>query len=220
MNLRNLLFIGIFLIAAVFASQINFSAVVGAEGQNFTVFQFFAPTAGAFLGLFGIIIVLLSQLVNVLVASKAIGILDVLRFFPILFAVYYFSRKKHIAITIAVPILCMALFWLNPVGRAAWPFALFWLIPIIAHLFSRSLLWKSFGATFTAHAVGSTLWLYTVPMAPATWIGLMPQVLFERSLFAFGIAGSYWLLNLFLNVVTANWKVPILQLEKLPWRLR
>jgi len=211
------MFVGIFLVVAVIASQVNFSAVVGAEGQHFTLFQFFAPTAGAFLGGIGIIVVFFSQLINYFVAGKAFTLISVIRLLPMLFAVYYFSRKRRWQVSAAIPILCMGLFWLNPVGRSAWPFALFWTIPMLALLFKRSLLWKSFGATFTAHAVGSTIWLYTIPMPAAAWIALMPQVMYERSLFAIGIAGSYWGLNVLLNMVTTRWKIPVLQLDKVGW---
>ncbi|MFH1408365.1 MAG: hypothetical protein ABIH34_00495 [Nanoarchaeota archaeon] len=215
MNKKNLTFIALFLVFGVFTSQINFAAILGAEGQHFTLFQFFAPIAGAFLGFIGIGLVLLTELINHTVMGKEFILLNIIRLFPLLFATYYFSKVRKAWFGVAVPVAAMILFWLHPTGQAAWPYALLWLVPIVA-VFFPSVLARSFGATFTAHAVGSVTWLYTVPMEAGVWIGLIPTVLYERTLFALGIAGSYWIMNVMLHYVNERWDVPILQLGKLP----
>ena len=48
------------------------------------------------------------------------------------------------------------------------------------------------GSTFTAHAVGSVIWLYAglVPN-PETWLALIPVVVLERILFASGMFVGY-----------------------------
>ena len=52
---KKLIFFSIFMVLSFFAQRVNFSALVGAENQFFTLFQFFAPVAGIFLGpVFGI----------------------------------------------------------------------------------------------------------------------------------------------------------------------
>ena len=59
----------------------------------------------------------------------------------------------------------MILFIAHPVGAAAAPYAFYWFIPIfIAMMRNRTLWHDALASTFTAHAVGSVIWLYTVPM--------------------------------------------------------
>jgi hypothetical protein len=60
-----------------------------------------------------------------------------------------------------------------------------------AKFLPENLVVRSFGAAFSAHAVGSILFLYTIPTAPALWMMLIPIVAIERSLFALGISASY-----------------------------
>ncbi|MFH1133190.1 MAG: hypothetical protein V1735_01735 [Nanoarchaeota archaeon] len=214
MRIRNGLFIILFILVAMLAMQINLSPVIGKEGQYFTAFQLFGPIAGAFLGLWGILTVFGAQLLDFLVLGKAFTLINVLRLLPMLFAVYFFWRKKSAVVMAIVPLAAMILFWAHPTGSQAWLYPLLWTIPVLALFFKNSLLWRSFGATFTAHAVGSVIWLYTVPMDAGQWVALIPQVLLERSIFALGIAGSYLVANALLDRLTANWKVPILQTEK------
>ena len=189
------LFVLLFAAIALAAQQINFSALVGAQNQFFTVFQLFGPIAGAFLGpIVGVGAVLISELGNAVVFGKAWGVLDVLRLTPMLFAAYYFGthgKKAFRNLSVAVPIIAMALFMLHPVGRQAWFFSLYWTIPIIAKFFPNNLLMKSFGATFTAHAVGGAIWVWTVPMTAQQWVALIPVVAYERTVFALGIAVSF-----------------------------
>lgn len=81
---------------------------------------------------------------------------------------------------LVVPAAALLFFLLHPAtGIGAW-YSIFWLIPIGLHYCSDSLLKTAFQATFVAHAVGSCLWLLVIPMQPAAWILLMPQVCVER----------------------------------------
>ncbi|HJO02106.1 MAG TPA: hypothetical protein QF458_04255, partial [Candidatus Woesearchaeota archaeon] len=77
---------------------------------------------------------------------------------------------------------------------------------------------RSLGATFTAHAVGGALWIWTVPMTPEMYVMLLPITAFERLLFAAGIGISYVAFNALLDkvLVKFNIKVPsdILRIEK------
>ena len=67
-------------------------------------------------------------------------------------------------------------------------YAALWIIPVLAAFFHRDNLWiTALGNTFTAHAVGSVIWLYTIPMSAVAWYALIPQVLVERILFASGM---------------------------------
>jgi hypothetical protein len=87
-----------------------------------------------------------------------------------------------------LPLLCMALFVSHPVGAAAAPYAFYWFIPMIIAMMRTENIWlHSLASTFTAHAVGSVIWLYTMPMTPAAWLALIPLVACERILYASGI---------------------------------
>src|SRR3989338_4002607 len=152
---KRLVFIAIFTVLVFIGNNINFSALVGADNQFFTLFQFFGPVAGAFLGpVFGAISVLFAELIDFFVVGKEASWLNLLRFTPMLFAAYYFGSKKK-NLSVIVPLIAIAAFILHPVGRQVWFFTLFWTIPIIARIlpkkYSMSVPLKSFGATFTAH---------------------------------------------------------------------
>ncbi len=111
-----------------------------------------------------------------------------------------------------VPILCMILFNLHPVGSAAGAYCLYWLIPVIIYctMSKDNILGKAVGSTFVAHAVGSVIWLYTMPMTSEQWLALIPQVALERSIFACGMImvyyGSQYLLKAFekINLTISN----------------
>lgn len=220
---KKLIFLAVFIAIALIAQRINFSSVVGVKQQYFTLFQFFGPIAGAFLGsVFGIIAVLSAQLIDFVWTGKEIVWINIFRLTPMLFAAYYFTKKGNKSVSVAIPIICMAAFMIHPVGTHAWFFSLYWTIPVIVKLlpkkYANNLFLRSLGATFTAHAVGSTVFLYSIPMPSEAWIGLIPIVAVERLLFAAGIAGSYVAMNTLLDKLTEKfkWNIPaeVLEVDK------
>jgi hypothetical protein len=199
---KKILFVLLFALLTFIGYQINFSAIIGAEAQYFTFFQFFGPMAGAFLGpVVGVISVFAAEIGNYLLLGKAFDMIGMLRLLPMLFAAVYFASNKDklSKLSAIVPLVCMGLFWAHPIGQQAWYYALYWLIPIAGKFMSKRLFLKSLGSTFTAHAVGSTLFLYTVPMPAEAWIALIPVVAVERILFALGISVSFVGLNTVLS---------------------
>jgi hypothetical protein len=62
------------------------------------------------------------------------------------------------------------------------------------------------GSTFIAHAVGSTIWIYTVPMTAQMWLGLMPLVAIERLCFATGMVVSYHAVHAATNAASQLYK--------------
>lgn len=215
---KRILFIAIFALLVFFGNKINFSPIIGANNQYFTLFQFFGPVAGSFLGpIFGAVAVLVSQAADYIISGKVFTLINLLRLTPMLFAAWYFGAKKK-QWTVVVPVIAIVLFCVHPVGRHAWLYSMFWLIPIvIAFLPNRNLFLRSLGATFTAHAVGSIAFIYSVPMTAAQWMGLIPVAAMERLLFAGGISVSYLIFNLVLDKAfdMFNVKVPEIQLNKL-----
>jgi len=200
---QRILFLFIFLVLVLIGKNINFSALVGAENQFLTMFQFFGPIAGGFLGsVFGAIAVLGAQIIDFILVGKEISLINLIRLTPMIFAAYYFgTKKKHISVII--PLLAITAFVMHPVGRTVWFFALFWTIPVIIKLIpgniGNNVLLKSLGSTFTAHSVGGAAWIWSIQMPAEAWIALIPIVAFERSLFACGIAGSYLVMNTVLD---------------------
>jgi len=203
-SLRGIVFLALFSVLAFIGLQVSVFSIQGASGKAFTLFEFIGPMAGGFLGMAGVAAVGIAKLVNLTSSGSQSGIIELIKLSPMMFAAYYFSKNSSRGFAdklgIIVPALAMAAFWLHPVGAQAWYYALYWTIPIIAKFLPDRLFIRSLGSTFTAHAVGSVLFLYTIPTAPILWIGLIPVVAMERAIFALGISCSY---VLFTNVLCA-----------------
>jgi hypothetical protein len=203
---RKIIFLALFSALVLTGYQVNVFYVLGAENQSFTLFQFLGPLAGSFLGPFvGSASVLIAELANFLLAGKEANIINLFRLAPMLFAAYYFGTESKKSLGAWVSVACMFLFWMHPIGSQVWFYPLYWLIPPLAkYVFPRNLFTKSLGATFTAHAVGSILFLYTIPTMPELWIMLIPIVAIERLIFALGISGSYITVNTVLSRIPSD----------------
>ena len=206
---RKIVFFTLFIALTLIAMEINFSPLLGVDEQSFTLFQFFGPVAGAFLGIFGVFAVLVAEMINFALAGKEVTLINLLRLTPMMFAAYYFSRnmKKGLndKLSIIIPVLAMIAFWSTPAGAQAWYYALFWLIPIAVKFLPEMLFLRSLGATFTAHAVGASLFALAVPtMTAEIWTALLLITAVERLLFAAGITVSY---ILFTNILNAADKI-------------
>jgi hypothetical protein len=202
--IRGIVFLVIFAALAFIALQMPVFALAGVTGKSFTLFEFFGPVAGAFIGLHGVIAVGLAKLSNAIATGSPFGVWDIAKMTPMMFAAYYFYRNGARGfgdkLGLIVPVAAMAAFWLHPVGQQAWVYALYWLIPVAMKFLPERLVLRSLGSTFTAHAVGSVLFLYTIPTAPALWLALIPVVALERGAFALGISASH---IVFTNVMNA-----------------
>lgn len=200
MNTKKVLFLIIFTILGLLAFQVSISHIIGSS-QSFTLFELLGPTGGMFLGpILGAISVFFVRALNVLFFHQQLDLLTVIRFLPMMLAAVYFGFKSK-KTAIIFPI-CIALFLLNPIGRQAWMYSAIWLIPFVATFFKKRLILNSLGATFTAHAVGSVIFLYSFGLTPAVWIGLIPVVFIERGVFTLGIWTSCFTLNTVLDFIT------------------
>jgi hypothetical protein len=191
----------IFTLLGFAALQIPLTHIVGSQAK-FTLFDSLAPTAGAFLGsLPGVIAVFAMQFFNLAIHGfKIFDAGTIIKLFPMIFAALYFSKRSKI--NFIIPLLAIIAFNLNPIGHTVWYYSLYWIIPIVCYFFQeRFLLARSLGATFTAHAVGSTLWIYFFHLPKEAWIALIPVVAIERLSFMVGIAASYLILNNVLNFI-------------------
>jgi hypothetical protein len=166
---------------------IKFSYVVGSLQCYFSAVSITGPLAMVFGGPLGEALFLI---LNYLFSTKSVMLLASSGV-PNIFAGLYWTTKSE-KLRIILPILCMVLFWANPIGTAAWPYAMFWLIPaIIGMMKTKNIFLTALGSTFMAHAVGSVIWLYVMPMSAGQWLALMPIVPIERVCFASAMVCVY-----------------------------
>lgn len=198
LNKRAAFFVLFTLLGYIFL-QVPFNKLAGSN-VSFTLFDFFAPIAGAFLGpIYGVVSVFGVLVANNLIKDVTWSTGTIIRLFPTLFAVLYFATvtKKSIKPWIlAVPVAAILVFLAHPNGRQVPYYPLmFWLIPLITYRFRSNLWMKSLGATFTAHSVGGAAWIWAFNLPASVWQGLIPVVISERLLFATGIAVSFMVMK-------------------------
>lgn len=208
---KKLLFLTLFTLVGFGSLQIPFNKLAGSN-VSFTLFDFFAPIAGAFLGpWYGIGSVFAVEVVNNLIKQTPWNTGAIIRLFPILFATFYFAiiqKKGSGKYILAVPVLAILVFLAHPYGRQVPYYTLFWVIPFIAYRFRNNLYMKSLGATFTAHSVGGAAWIWAFNLKAAVWQGLIPVVISERLLFAAGIAVSYIVVKYTLSYLASRKILP------------
>lgn len=213
---RHIAFVLLFSALGLLAFQFNFSEILGAEpSKKFTFFQFIGPIAGGILGpVAGIATILLVSVSDFILTGEALSLTVVVSFFTMSFAAIYFGTKGRLSSAIALG--CMGLFLIHPIGSQAWFYPLFWLIPIVASYYKQNIVARSLGTTFTAHAVGSVAYLYAFQIPVETWSFLMFSglVVYERLLFAAGIAISYYAVNTALGAFSHKMDFSFLNIEK------
>lgn len=194
---NKLISISLFITLGFFALQIPLTQIYGTAGK-FSLFDSFAPIAGAFLGSIpGIFAVLGMRIVDYAIHGTEIDKGMIIRLFPVVFgAIYFVNKKKFEKLNIIIPVISIIAFNLHPVGRSVWFFSLYWLIPIAMHFFKdKSLFARSLGATFAQHSVGGALWIWFLNMPAELWIALIPIVAIERFAIAVGMSGSFLAFN-------------------------
>lgn len=191
---KAVIFVIIFAALGLLLMQFPLTQLAGSS-VKFTLFDFFGPVAAGFIGTIpGLVAVAAMQLGNFLLhGAIVVDAGTIIRFFPMLFAAWYFGKKGRAVLI--VPVLAIIAFNLHPIGRSVWYFSLFWLIPLLAHRFYKFLPARALGATFTAHAVGGAAWIWTFNLPASVWNSLIPVVAMERAMFAFGICATYLVLN-------------------------
>lgn len=172
------------------------SFMIGSYAVFFSAANCFVPLTGAFCGMAGSTMLFgMAMLARMALYGGLLPLSYLAHSVPGMVAGYYFASRSA-WIRLLVPVLCIALFLLHPVGGVAWAYASYWLIPIgLYFLHSNHLFLTALGSTFTAHAVGSVIWLYTVPMDAGAWQALIPIVLIERLLFASGMVVMHKLIS-------------------------
>jgi len=151
----------------------------GLHGIYFSGFALFGPLVGFYAGLMpAFFIVMLRCFIKILFFGAPVSLLS--WHIPTLCASAYLLFNTWF-IRIGIPLLCMFLFCIHLVGGKVWFYSLYWLIPITLYAIkNQSMFFQFLGSTFTAHAVGSVMWLYCLPMHAETFVALMPIVPLER----------------------------------------
>lgn len=208
---KKIFFLALFTLIGFLSLQVPFNKLAGSN-VSFTLFDFFAPIAGAFLGpIYGIISVFSVMVANNLIKDVPWTTGTIIRLFPILFAVYYFAtitKESQNRWILAIPMLAIFIFLAHPNGRQVPYYTLFWLIPFISYKFRNNLYMRSLGATFTAHAIGGAAWIWAFNLPAQVWNNLIPVVISERLLFAAGIAISFVLTKKVLSYLASRHILP------------
>ncbi len=202
-----------FVAAAQLAKFIKISMVIGSYTAFFSLNNCLLPLSGAFLGMSGAAFITLGKMLLGIVLFGGLFPLSHLAFYiPGFFAASYWASPS-ILMRVIVPIACMLLFIVHPVGGHVWVYAMYWWIPVILYFMKKNnLLSTALGSTFVAHAVGSVIWIYTVPMAASAWRALLPMVIIERLLFALGAVVLYKSLHLLYATIAVPGMVRIRRL--------
>lgn len=196
------------------ALQIPISIIKGSR-VPFTLFDLFAPIAGAFLGVpLAILSVIGMQAANLgfhgfsgVNAASPLTLVATLRFLPMIVGVWFFAKKE--GKLLVIPALSIIVFNLHPIGRTVWFYSLFWTIPFILWpLRDRFLLARALSSTFAAHSVGGAVWIWAFNLPANVWISLIPVVIMERSIFALGISAFYILMNNVLGYLSSRKLIP------------
>ncbi len=177
------------------------SVIIGSQTGhllNFSLRHAITPLLGIWGGACSVCILFLGK--GLIHACAALGSRLLLTWhLPTLTGALYFSLLKkdtfYTRLIAALPaLICMILFWLHPVGQLAALYPLYWIIPaLVALTGQKNFFLQALGSTFTAHAVGSVLWLYGgLLTAPAAWTALIPIIAFERFGFACLMAAIFY----------------------------
>jgi hypothetical protein len=167
------------------------ATILGSSHSYFSFGSVLAPMIALFGGITSATILLCTKMLvrGILHGATSFGPTF---YIPTLCASWALARPYYHMVWYGIPIVCIVLFMLHPVGGQVWFYALYWWIPlVIAYGRYKSLFARALGATFIAHAVGSIIWLYTVPMTAAQWTALIPIVAVERITYAAGMVIVY-----------------------------
>lgn len=179
-SLKGLFFMTLLILSSLF----SISYLVGFSKVSISGFTLLAPIIG-FMGSAHIaLIFIIGKVFFKYLSSMSISLLPITFYIPTVGSMLY-SSYSVIWLRTGLPLMCIAFFIMHPVGYGAAPYVLFWLIPICcAFLSKQHVFWTMLGSIFTAHALGSVLWLYQVPMTSQQFLALIPIVFVERLIMA------------------------------------
>lgn len=196
------------LLLALGTSFFSVSVVWGSHSMFLSGINMVLPTLGALLG----ITVSLPLVIGYFIIKGSVGFGLITAGLPTLCSaalwssLYEKNRVMRVLLQLLLPATCMALFALHSVGSQALLYTLYWLIPMALFFVRHTSYSVALSSTFVAHAVGSVIWLYTIPMTAEQWIGLIPVVAVERLLFATGALLFYSVISSLMKTYKSKQK--------------
>jgi len=179
------------------ARLMSISYMVGSYNVYFSGTNITVPLSGFFGGFWGCCSVGFLRFLVKLWFYGASPLLLLVHWLPGFIASLSFTVLKNnflqVLFNLVMPVTCIVLFLIHPIGLQAAPYVLYWLIPVVIYVLNvRYIFFRALSSTFIAHAIGSVAWLYIMPMygialTALDWISLIPVVVLERLLFASGI---------------------------------
>ncbi|VVC02258.1 Uncharacterised protein [uncultured archaeon] len=129
----------IFVVIGLAAQNIALSALWGAKGQTFTLFDLISPIPVAFLGLFnGLAAIVIAKLLGAVLLGQSLELLTLLRLLPavaggLFFWAYTQKRGMPAVLQFGIPIAAIVLFCIHPSiwGTAGMLFSLYWVVPLV-----------------------------------------------------------------------------------------
>lgn len=168
----------------------KFSFIVGSQTAFFAPAAVLLPLAGAFGGVMGSFSMLGMGLLMRALFVGAMPLAFLAYHLPGFCASLYWGSNSKL-VKVVPALLCTVLFLAHPVGaQSAW-YSLFWLAPIIAAYLPYGLLSTALGSSFTAHAVGTVVWLYAGLLHTHDFVLLVPVVIVERLMIAVAMVLAY-----------------------------
>jgi hypothetical protein len=177
---------------------------MGTMQSFFSMNHAILPLLGAFLGSWGSVAYLIIRAFSYLFLLKTPFIPLSLIGLGTFSASLYWATERYL-VRIGIPALCFMLFVLHPVGGSAVAYASLWFIPMVIALAApRNIFCTALASTFTAHAVGSVVHIYTVnALCAEQWHTLIGIALLERTIFACGMTIAYSFINRGLQALRA-----------------
>ena len=191
----------LFTLATKIFSVIKINLITGSYALSLSGSTLLSPLAGAFMGITGSIIVLCTRIVLHAFLYKSFSLSFLALCIPGFCASLYWATKSSI-FRLFLTLMWILLFIIHPIGNDAALYSLYWLIPALLYFVpKKSLYLDALGSTFVAHAVGSVIWLYTIPMTATMWLSLIPVVACERFLITCGMIIAHKTITKGINII-------------------
>lgn len=151
------------------------------------------PLIGAFGGSFGALIFFVINFFGLFFAKNSFSLHLLAHHIPGFCAALSWTMQKN-RFRALFFLCCAVLFLMHPVGGKAGIYVLLWCIPTFLCFVKRhAIFFEAVISTSIAHAIGSVIWLYTVPSHASEWVSLIPLAFVERLFFAIGMTCMYYL---------------------------
>lgn len=168
-----------------FVGRLIGTPLIGATFARLSLGAAVAPLAGFYGGTIGVVGAGLFTLIISTLLHGSLSLASLALYVPGMVGGLFFTNFSQANFSRLIKslffVVCMLIFWANPVGQQAFLYPLLWVAPLVLVVINQqSLFARALVSAFAVHAVGACWWLYTMPMAPGLWHSMMPLVVVER----------------------------------------